>query len=256
MKGISIKSQEEIELMREAGRILAITHEELRKALKPGMSTYDIDKLGEEVIRSYGCEPSFLNYQGYPASICVSVNEEVVHGIPSKDRILKDGDIVSLDAGVIYKGYHSDSARTYGIGETTDLAKYLMEATKQCFFEGMQAARAGNHVRDIGIAIESYADECGLGVVTDLVGHGVGKNLHEEPEVPNFATRRRGPKLKAGMTIAIEPMITLGDYDVRWLDDGWTVVTADGSLAAHYENTILITDSDPKILSRAERIEL
>ena len=247
MKGISIKSQEEIELMREAGRILAITHEELRKALKPGMSTYDIDRLGEEVIRSYGCEPSFLNYQGYPASICVSVNEEVVHGIPSKDRILKDGDIVSLDAGVIYKGYHSDSARTYGIGETTDLAKYLMEATKQCFFEGMQAARAGNHVRDIGIAIESYADECGLGVV---------KNLHEEPEVPNFATRRRGPKLKAGMTIAIEPMITLGDYDVRWLDDGWTVVTADRSLAAHYENTILITDSDPEILSRADGIEL
>ena len=249
MKGISIKSQEEIELMREAGRILAITHEELRKALKPGMSTYDIDRLGEEVIRSYGCEPSFLNYQGYPASICVSVNEEVVHGIPSKDRILKDGDIVSLDAGVIYKGYHSDSARTY-------LAKYLMEATKQCFFEGMQAARAGNHVRDIGIAIESYADECGLGVVIDLVGHGVGKNLHEEPEVPNFATRRRGPKLKAGMTIAIEPMITLGDYDVRWLDDGWTVVTADRSLAAHYENTILITDSDPEILSRADGIEL
>ena len=238
MKGISIKSQEEIELMREAGRIL------------------DIDRLGEEVIRSYGCEPSFLNYQGYPASICVSVNEEVVHGIPSKDRILKDGDIVSLDAGVIYKGYHSDSARTYGIGETTDLAKYLMEATKQCFFEGMQAARAGNHVRDIGIAIESYADECGLGVVIDLVGHGVGKNLHEEPEVPNFATRRRGPKLKAGMTIAIEPMITLGDYDVRWLDDGWTVVTADRSLAAHYENTILITDSDPEILSRADGIEL
>lgn len=256
MKGISIKSQEEIELMREAGRILAITHEELRKALKPGMSTYDIDRLGEEVIRSYGCEPSFLNYQGYPASICVSVNEEVVHGIPSKDRILKDGDIVSLDAGVIYKGYHSDSARTYGIGETTDLAKYLMEATKQCFFEGMQAARAGNHVRDIGIAIESYADECGLGVVIDLVGHGVGKNLHEEPEVPNFTTRRRGPKLKAGMTIAIEPMITLGDYDVRWLDDGWTVVTADKSLAAHYENTILITDSDPEILSRADGIEL
>lgn len=256
MKGISIKSQEEIELMREAGRILAITHEELRKALKPGMSTYDIDRLGEEVIRSYGCEPSFLNYQGYPASICVSVNEEVVHGIPSKDRILKDGDIVSLDAGVIYKGYHSDSARTYGIGETTDLAKYLMEATKQCFFEGMQAARAGNHVRDIGIAIESYADECGLGVVIDLVGHGVGKNLHEEPEVPNFATRRRGSKLKAGMTIAIEPMITLGDYDVRWLDDGWTVVTADRSLAAHYENTILITDSDPEILSRADGIEL
>ncbi len=256
MKGISIKSQEEIELMREAGRILAITHEEMRKALRPGMSTFDIDRLGEEIIRSYGCEPSFLNYQGYPASICVSVNEEVVHGIPSKKRILKDGDIVSLDAGVIYKGFHSDSARMYGIGEISDMSKYLIEATKQCFFEGLQAARAGNHVRDIGIAVESYADECGLGVVIDLVGHGVGKNLHEEPEVPNYATRRRGAKLKPGMTIAIEPMITLGDYDVKWLDDGWTVVTADQSLAAHYENTILITDGDPEILSKADGIRL
>lgn len=169
MKGISIKSQEEIELMREAGRILAITHEEMRKALKPGMTTYDIDKLGEEVIRSYHCEPSFLNYQGYPASVCVSVNDEVVHGIPSKNRVLQDGDIVSLDAGVIYKGYHSDSARTYGVGEISDMAKYLIEATKQSFFEGLSAARAGNHVRDIGIAVESYADECGLGVVIDLV---------------------------------------------------------------------------------------
>lgn len=256
MWGISIKSQEEIELMREAGRILAITHEEMRKALAPGMSTYDIDKLGEEVIRSYGCEPSFLNYQGYPASVCISINEEVVHGIPSKNRILKDGDIISLDAGVIYKGYHSDSARTYGIGEIADTSEYLIEATKQSFFEGLVAARAGNHVRDIGIAIESYADECGLGVVIDLVGHGVGKNLHEKPEVPNYAASRRGPKLKPGMTIAIEPMITLGDYDVRWLDDGWTVVTTDGSLAAHYENTILITDGDPVILSMADGIPL
>ncbi len=256
MWGISLKSQEEIELMREAGRILAITHEEMRKALAPGMSTYDIDKLGEEVIRSYGCEPSFLNYQGYPASICTSINEEVVHGIPSKKRILKDGDIISLDAGVIYKGYHSDSARTYGIGEIADTSEYLIEATKQSFFEGLSAARAGKHVRDIGIAIESYADECGLGVVIDLVGHGVGKNLHEKPEVPNYATSRRGPKLKPGMTIAIEPMITLGDYDVRWLDDGWTVVTADRSLAAHYENTILITDGDPVILSKADGIPL
>ena len=256
MWGISIKSQEEIELMREAGMILAITHEEMRKALAPGMSTYDIDKLGEEVIRSYGCEPSFLNYQGYPASVCISINEEVVHGIPSKNRILKDGDIISLDAGVIYKGYHSDSARTYGIGEIADTSEYLIEATKQSFFEGLAAARAGNHVRDIGIAIESYADECGLGVVIDLVGHGVGKNLHEKPEVPNYAASRRGPKLKPGMTIAIEPMITLGDYDVRWLDDGWTVVTTDGSLAAHYENTILITDGDPVILSMADGIPL
>lgn len=256
MKGISLKSQEEIELMSKAGEILAITHEEMRKALKPGLSTYDIDKLGEEVIRSYGCEPSFLNYHGYPASVCVSVNEEVVHGIPSKSRILKDGDIVSLDAGVIYKGYHSDSARTYGIGHISDEAAYLIEATRQCFFEGLSVAVAGNYIRDIGIAIESYADECGLGVVVDLVGHGVGRQLHEEPEVPNFATRKKGPKLKAGMTIAIEPMITLGDYNVKWQDDDWTVVTIDKSLAAHYENTILITEGQPVILSRAEGISL
>ena len=253
---VSIKTAREIELMRESCHLLEKVHDELAKAIRPGISTWEIDHLGEEMIRSFGCTPNFLHYNGYPASICVSVNDEVVHGIPSKNRVLQDGDIVSLDAGVIYKGYHSDSARTYGVGEISDMAKYLIEATKQSFFEGLSAARAGNHVRDIGIAVESYADECGLGVVVDLVGHGVGKNLHEEPEVPNFATRRRGPKLKAGMTIAIEPMITLGDYEVKWMPDGWTVVTADKSLAAHYENTILITDGEPEILSRADGIEL
>ena len=253
---VTVKSQREIELMREAGKILGTVLNELEKECKPGVTTYHINKIGEEMIKSYGCIPSFKGYQGYPAAICVSVNDEIVHGIPSKNRVLQDGDIVSLDAGVIYKGYHSDSARTYGVGEISDMAKYLIEATKQSFFEGLSAARAGNHVRDIGIAVESYADECGLGVVVDLVGHGVGKNLHEEPEVPNFATRRRGPKLKAGMTIAIEAMITLGDYEVKWMPDGWTVVTADKSLAAHYENTILITDGEPEILSRADAIEL
>ena len=253
---VSIKTAREIELMRESCHLLEKVHDELAKAIRPGISTWEIDHLGEEMIRSFGCTPNFLHYNGYPASICVSVNDEVVHGIPSKNRVLQDGDIVSLDAGVIYKGYHSDSARTYGVGEISDMAKYLIEATKQSFFEGLSAARAGNHVRDIGIAVESYADECGLGVVVALVGHGVGKNLHEEPEVPNFATRRRGPKLKAGMTIAIEPMITLGDYEVKWMPDGWTVVTADKSLAAHYENTILITDGEPEILSRADGIEL
>ena len=253
---VSIKTAREIELMRESCHLLEKVHDELAKAIRPGISTWEIDHLGEEMIRSFGCTPNFLHYNGYPASICVSVNDEVVHGIPSKNRVLQDGDIVSLDAGVIYKGYHSDSARTYGVGEISDMAKYLIEATKQSFFEGLSAARAGNHVRDIGIAVESYADECGLGVVVDLVGHGVGKNLHEEPEVPNFATRRRGPKLKAGMTIAIEPMITLGDYEVKWMPDGWTVVTADKSLAAHYENTILKTDGEPEILSRADGIEL
>lgn len=253
---ISIKNPEEIELMKEAGRILAITHEELKKAIKPGITTYDIDKLGEEVIRSYGCTPSFLNYCGYPASICVSINEEVVHGIPSRTRYIKEGDIVSLDAGVIYKGYHSDSARTYGVGEISPVCTDLIKVTKQSFFEALKVARAGNHIKDIGVAVERYVLQHGFDVVVDLVGHGVGKNLHEEPDVPNFATRRRGPKLKAGMTIAIEPMVTVGDYHVNWLDDGWTVVTADGLAAAHYENTILITESEPIILSRAEGLEL
>ena len=222
---ISIKNPEEIELMKEAGRILAITHEELKKAIKPGITTYDIDKLGEEVIRSYGCTPSFLNYCGYPASICVSINEEVVHGIPSRTRYIKEGDVVSLDAGVIYKGYHSDSARTYGVGEISPVCTDLIKVTKQSFFEALKVARAGNHIKDIGVAVERYVLQHGFDVVVDLVGHGVGKNLHEEPDVPNFATRRRGPKLKAGMTIAIEPMVTVGDYHVNWLDDGWTVVT-------------------------------
>lgn len=253
---ISIKNPEEIELMKEAGRILAITHEEMKKAIKPGITTYDIDKLGEEVIRSYGCTPSFLNYCGYPASICVSINEEVVHGIPSKTRYIKEGDIVSLDAGVIYKGYHSDSARTYGVGEISPVCTDLIKVTKQSFFEALKVARAGNHIKDIGVAVEKYVLQHGFDVVVDLVGHGVGKNLHEDPDVPNFATRRRGPKLKAGMTIAIEPMVTVGDYHVNWLDDGWTVVTADGLAAVHYENTILITENEPVILSRAEGLEL
>lgn len=253
---ITIKSQNEIELMREAGRILALTHEEMRKFIKPGISTYDIDKLGEEIIRSYGCTPSFLNYNGYPASICVSVNDEVVHGIPSKDRILKEGDIVSLDAGVIYKGYHSDSARTYGVGEIDEESKKLIEVTKQSFFEALKQCKKGNHINDISKAVFGHIIVRGYSAVIDLVGHGVGAKLHEAPEIPNFPTRRRGAKLKPGMTLAVEPMINIGGYDVRWLDDGWTVVTADGSRSAHYENTILITEGEPEILSSADGIAL
>ena len=246
---VSIKSAREIELMREAGRILAITHEELRKALKPGMSTLDVDRLGEEIIRSYGCIPSFKNYNGYPASICVSVNDEVVHGIPNKKHIIQEGDIVSLDAGVIYKGYHSDAARTHGIGVISPEAKKLIEVTKQSFFEGIKYAKIGNHLNDISAAIQTYAESFGYGVVRDLVGHGIGEHLHEDPEVPNFAQRRKGIKLQAGMTLAIEPMINSGSYEVAWLDDDWTVVTDDGSLSAHYENTVLITEDGPEILS-------
>ena len=232
---IIIKTEHEIELMRKAGEILAQTHEELKKIIKPGISTYEIDKCGEDYIRSRGCEPSFLNYQGYPASICVSVNDEVVHGIPSKERILQEGDIVSLDAGVIYKGYHSDAARTF-------------QALAQC--------RPGNHINDISKAVFGYVTKRGYSAVRDLVGHGVGAHLHEDPNVPNYPKLFRGPKLKPGMVIAIEPMINIGSYEVGWMNDDWTVVTMDGSRSAHYENTVLITEGDPEILSCAEGIEL
>ena len=235
--------------MREAGRILAKTHEELAKNLRPGMSTWDIDHMGEKIIRSYGCIPSFKNYNGYPASVCVSVNDEVVHGIPHKEHFLDEGDIVSLDAGVIYKGYHSDAARTYGIGEIDDDAKKLIEVTRQSFFEGIKFAKAGNHLNDISAAIQKYAESFGFGVVRDLVGHGIGSHLHEDPEIPNFARKRKGILLQPGMTLAIEPMITEGSYEVVWLDDDWTVMTEDGGWAAHYENTILITEGEPEILS-------
>ena len=246
---VTIKSPREIELMREAGRILAKTHEELAKNLRPGMSTWDIDHMGEEIIRSYGCIPSFKNYNGYPVSICVSVNDEVVHGIPHKEHFLDEGDIVSLDAGVIYKGYHSDAARTYGIGEIDDDAKKLIEVTRQSFFEGIKFAKAGNHLNDISAAIQKYAESFGFGVVRALVGHGIGSHLHEDPEIPNFARKRKGILLQPGMTLAIEPMITEGSYEVVWLDDDWTVMTEDGGWAAHYENTILITEGEPEILS-------
>mgnify|MGYP003374542411 FL=1 len=246
---VSIKSAKEIELMREAGRLLSITHEELGKAIKPGISTYEIDRLGEEIIRSYGCIPNFLHYNAYPASICTSVNDEVVHGIPSKNRILKEGDIISLDAGLIYKGYHSDAARTHAVGEVSAEARRLMDVTKQCFFEGIKYAKAGNHLHEISAAIQKFAESNGFGVVRDLVGHGIGTHLHEDPQIPNFKPAGRGLKLRPGMTLAIEPMITAGHYAVRWLDDDWTVVTKDGSLASHYENTIVITEGEPEILT-------
>lgn len=246
---VSIKSAREIALMRESGRILAEVHERLGKEIKPGISTYEINRIGEEMIRSYGCIPSFLNYNGYPASICVSVNDEVVHGIPSKKRILKEGDIVSLDAGVIYKGYHSDAARTHGVGKISEEAQALIDATKQSFYEGIKMARAGNRLFDISEAIDSYISRFGYGIVRDLVGHGVGSSLHEDPQIPNFAQRRRGMKLRPGMTLAIEPMINAGGWEVEWLEDDWTVVTADGSWSAHYENTILITEGEPEILT-------
>ena len=246
---VTIKSPREIELMRKAGEILAKTHEELGAAIRPGMSTQEIDRLGEKIIRSFGCKPSFKNYNGYPAAICVSVNDEVVHGIPSRHHYLKEGDIVSLDAGVIYQGYHSDAARTWAVGAISPEAKKLMEVTWQSFYEGIKFAKAGNHLNDVCSAIQRYAERNGCGVVRDLVGHGIGTHLHEDPEVPNFAMRKRGILLRPGMTLAVEPMINAGRPDVVWMDDGWTVKTEDGSLSAHYENTVLITEGEPEILS-------
>lgn len=247
---ISIKSEKEIELMRESGHILAHVLEDLMKYVEPGLSTLDIDKRCAQLIKSYDCIPSFLNYNGYPASICISVNDEVVHGIPTKDRILKNGDIISLDCGVIYQGFHSDAARTIAVGEITKDAKQLIEVTEQSFYEGIKFAKVGHHLHEISEAIQKYVESFGYSIVRDLVGHGIGRNLHEEPQIPNFAQRRRGPKLEAGMTLAIEPMVNAGRYDVYWLEDDWTVVTEDGSLSAHYENTVLITDGEPELFTK------
>lgn len=249
---VTIKSQREIELMRHAGKLLGQTLKQLEEAVRPGMSTWELNQIGEEIIRGYGCIPSFLNYNGYPASICISLNDEIVHGIPRKDFIIQEGDIVSMDAGLIYQGYHADAARTVGVGEITENARKLIEVTRQSFFEGIRQAKQGNHLYDISGAIGDYAESFGYGVVRDLVGHGIGKNLHEDPQIPNFRQRRRGLKLQAGMTLAIEPMINEGSPDVCWADDDWTVMTEDCSLSAHYENTVLITDGEPEILTLAE----
>ena len=246
---IIIKSEQEISLMRESCRLLSQVHKEMEQFVRPGISTKEIDIMCDTLIRKMGCSPNFKNYHGYPASVCVSVNDEVVHGIPTKHRVLQEGDIVSLDMGLIYKGYHSDAARTLPVGEITSEAKQLIEVTKQSFFEGIKMAKEGNHLHDISNAIAAYVKPYGYGIVRDLVGHGIGTSLHEDPQIPNFQQMKRGPKLRAGMTLAIEPMINMGRADVEWLDDGWTVVTADGSLSAHYENTILITDGEPEILT-------
>ena len=246
---VSIKSEREIQLMRESCKILAKVYEELEKAIRPGVSTKQIDTLAEKLIRSYDCVPNFLNYNGFPGTICASVNEEVVHGIPDKNRILKDGDIISIDCGCIYKGYHSDAARTYAVGSISKEVQQLMDVTKQSFFEGIKMAKAGNHLYDISNAIDDYVTPFGYGIVKDLVGHGIGTSLHEDPQIPNFKQKRKGLLLQPGMTFAIEPMINMGTWEVEFLDDDWTVVTRDGLPSAHYENTILITDGEPEILT-------
>lgn len=257
MSGITIKSAADIEKMDEAGRIVEETLNLLAKSAEIGMTTQELDDIAVAYIKSRGAEASFLNYNGYPRSICTSVNEQVVHGIPGKYR-LKDGDILSLDVGAYKNGFHGDAARTVLVGNVPEETQKLVRVTKECFFEGIRYAKPGNRISDIAKAIQAHAESHGYGVVRDLVGHGIGRNMHEDPEVPNFwdtAHFGRGARLEAGMTIAIEPMINAGTARVLQLSDGWTVVTADGKPSAHYENTVLITEGEPRLLTLHEEEE-
>lgn len=247
---IIIKSSDEIEKIREAGKIVSEALSLAGEIIKPGMTTLELNSAIEKVIVSHKAKPSFKNYNGFPAASCISPNSVVVHGIPSSGVILKDGDIVSVDVGAFLNGYHADAARTYPVGNISSEAKQLIDVTKECFFRGAQAAIPGNRVGDIGFAVQSLAEEYGYGVVRELVGHGVGKNLHEEPDVPNFGNSGRGIRLKSGMVIAIEPMINAGTHMVDFnREDGWTVTTWDGALSAHYENTVAVTDNGPLLLT-------
>ena len=246
---ISIKTPREIELMRVAGEIVGDTHKYLIPYIKPGITTKKIDLLARDYILSRGATPSCYHYEGYPANICISINEEVVHGIAS-NRKLQEGDIVTLDICACYKGYHGDSAWTYPVGKISKEKQYLMEHTEKSLFEGLKQIKSGAHVGDIGEAIEKYAEEHNLGVVKELCGHGVGNNLHEDPDVPNYGRKNTGPMLKEGMVIAVEPMLNLGTADVYLLDDDWTVVTADDLPSAHFEHTVLITKDGYEILTK------
>lgn len=246
---ISIKSDREVELMREAGKILAEVHNKIADYIKPGISTLEIDEYAGKIVKNHNASCSFYHLYDFPKNFCISLNDEVIHGIPSRNRILKDGDIVKVDGGVCYKGFHSDAARTHIVGKVPDEVEALVERTKQAFFEGIKAAVEGNHICDIGRNIENYIDQFGYGIVEDYVGHGIGSSVHEDPDIPNYEPEKRGPKLRKNMTIAVEPMINLGTYEVFTADDEWTVKTMDGLPSAHYENTILITDNEPEILS-------
>lgn len=246
---ITIKSQREIDLMRKAGALAAQLLVVAEKALEPGITTKHLDTVIHKFISSHGATPSFLGYGGFPASACISINDEVIHGIPSERRIINDGDLVSIDVGVLLNGYHSDTARTFLVGNCSDEAKKLVEVTKECFYRGIANATAGKRIGDIGSAIEDYAISNGFSVVYDYIGHGVGTHLHEDPDVPNYGSPGRGIRLRSGMTIAVEPMVNAGASEVRVLSNEWTVVTTDGRLSAHYENTIAITDNEPLILT-------
>ena len=247
---ITLKSEHEIELMRRAGKITAAARALARDMVKPGVTTQQIDKAVYHFIKSQGATPSFLNYNGYPASVCVSVNDEIIHGIPGK-RVLKEGDIVSVDVGAYIGGFHGDCAGTYPCGQVSDQALDLIRVTQQSFFEGLKFAREGYRLSDISHAVQEYVESHGYSVVREYVGHGIGRRMHESPEVPNFGHPGHGPRLLRGMTIAVEPMVNAGSAAIRQMSDGWTVKTADGKNAAHYENTILITDGDPELLTDA-----
>ena len=253
---VTIKSKKEIELMREACKVVALTHQAIEEAIKPGMTTADLDKIVEDTMKKYGAisaekgyDPGIKGMPPYPASACISVNDEVIHGIPSSKRIIKDGDIVSVDLVALKNGFNGDAARTYMVGNVSKDAKRLVEVTKQAFFEGIKYAKKGNRIGDVSHAIGEYVKSQGYSVVREFEGHGIGRQMHEAPEIPNYGKAGRGIRLEPGMTLAIEPMVIQGKPNILELDDGWTIITEDGSLAAHYENTILITENEPEVLT-------
>ena len=247
---IARRNEKEIELLRQAGKIVAMTHEYLKSYIKPGISTYELDELAENYILSQGATPSFKGYYGFPGSICASINDVLVHGIPNKKHILKEGDIISIDIGANYKGYHGDSAWTYAVGEVSEEAKELMRVTEESLYRGLAQVKPGNRISDISNAIQTFVEAHGYGVPRDYTGHGVGSNLHEDPIIPNYGIAGRGPKIVSGMVMAVEPMVTLGDYHTSTVLDDWTVKTIDGKITAHYEHTVVVTDEGYEILTK------
>ena len=247
---ITRRNEKEIELLRQAGKIVAMTHEYLKQFIKAGISTKKLDEMAEKFILEQGAIPSFKGYGGFPGSICASINDVLVHGIPNEKHILKDGDIISIDIGANFKGYHGDSAWTYAVGEVSEEAKKLMKVTEESLYRGLEKVKPGNRISDISNAIQTFVETHGFGVPRDYTGHGVGSNLHEDPIIPNYGIAGRGPKIVSGMVMAIEPMVTLGDYHTRTLMDDWTVKTIDGKITAHYEHTIVVTDEGYEILTK------
>ncbi|MGM0601892.1 MAG: type I methionyl aminopeptidase [Bacillota bacterium] len=246
---IILKSEREIDIMREANRIVAETHQYLSEIIEAGISTAELDRLADEFIRSKGAVPSFKGYRGFPASVCISINDEVVHGIPSKNRFLENGDIVSVDIGTFYEGFNGDAAKTFAVGDISEEAENLLEVTEESLMKGIEKAVVGNRLFDISHAVQEHVESNNFSVVRDYVGHGIGRDMHEDPQIPNFGPAGRGPKLKVGMVLAIEPMVNTGSYEVETLEDDWTVVTRDGSFSAHFEHSIAVTEEGPRILS-------